>query len=71
MHCSKIRKKKTEQALKIIEQVNEELVLKDEALQEQIVQYQEITKDLLAINDSLGTRRCLINRTVGGYTFKK
>ena len=44
----------TEKALELIEKVNQQLVLKEEALQEQIVQYQEITNDLLAINDSLG-----------------
>ena len=31
-------------------------LLKDEALQDQISQYQEITNDLLAINDSLGLK---------------
>ena len=46
----------TQRALEMIEKVNQELVLKDEALQEQIVQYQEITSDLLAINDSLGLK---------------
>ena len=49
-----ISKLKTEKALEIIEKVNQKLVIKDEALQEQIAQYQEITNDLLAINDSLG-----------------
>ena len=44
----------TVQSLNLIEKVNQELVLKDEALQDQIVEYQEITNDLLAINDSLG-----------------
>ena len=44
----------TEQALEFIENINKELALKDEALQEQIIQYQTITNDLLAINDSLG-----------------
>ena len=42
--------------LKLLEKVNADLVLKDEALQDQISQYQEITKDLLAINDSLGLK---------------
>ena len=46
----------TQRALEMIEKVNQELVLKDETLQEQIVQYQEITSDLLAINDSLGLK---------------
>ena len=44
----------TEQALEFIENINKELALKDEALQEQIIQYQTITNDLLAINNSLG-----------------
>ena len=44
----------TKQAIALIEKVNNELFLKDEALQNQILQYQIITKDLLAINDSLG-----------------
>ena len=43
-----------EKALELIEKANQQLVLKEEALQAQIVQYQEITNDLLAINDSLG-----------------
>ena len=46
----------TQQTLKLLEKVNAALVLKDEALQDQISQYQEITKDLLAINDSLGLK---------------
>ena len=46
----------TQQTLKLLEKVNADLVLKDEALQDQISQYQEITKDLLAINDSLGLK---------------
>ena len=46
----------TQQTLKLLEKVNADLVLKDEALQEQISQYQEITKDLLEINDSLGLK---------------
>ncbi len=44
----------TQTALTLIEEANKELTLKDEALQEQILQYQKITKELLAINDSLG-----------------
>ena len=48
--------KETKEALITIEEVNEELVLKDEALQKQILEYQSITKDLLAINDSLGLK---------------
>ena len=44
----------TQTALALIEEANKELTLKDEALQEQILQYQKITKELLAINDSLG-----------------
>ena len=47
-------KLETTKALAFIGKVNQELVLKDEALQDQITQYQAITKDLLAINDSLG-----------------
>ncbi len=46
----------TQQTLKLLEKVNADLVLKDEALQDQISQYQEITKDLLEINDSLGLK---------------
>ena len=43
-----------ELALELIEKKNQQLILKDEALKNQISQYQEITNDLLAINDSLG-----------------
>ena len=46
----------TQKALELIKKVNQELVLKDEALQDQISQYQAITNDLLAINDSLGLK---------------
>ena len=46
----------TKSALEVIEQVNRQLVIKDEALQDQIIQYQAITNDLLAINDSLGLK---------------
>ena len=49
-----ISQQETQMALDIIDQVNQELVLKDDLLQEKISQYQEITNDLLAINDSLG-----------------
>ena len=44
----------TKKALQIIEQINTKLILKDEALQDQIAEYQIITNDLLEINDSLG-----------------
>ena len=40
--------------LELIEKINQKLILKEEALQNQIAQYQEITNDLLKINDSLG-----------------
>ena len=43
-----------QKALKLIEKANESLSLKDDALQNQIEQYQAITNDLLEINDSLG-----------------
>ena len=43
-----------EKAIEVIEKVNQQLFLKESALQEQVAQYQEITNDLLAINDSLG-----------------
>ena len=39
---------------RFIEKINEQLVIKDESLQKQILQYVEITNDLLKINDSLG-----------------
>ena len=47
-------KLETEKALELLSQVNEKLILKDEMLKKQIFQYQEVTNDLLAINDSLG-----------------
>ena len=52
----KISEKETQLALATIDQFNQELILKDKTLQEQILQYQEITNDLLAINDSLGLK---------------
>ena len=49
-----IAQQEIQMTLDIVDQVNQKLVLKDEALQEQIFQYQKITNDLLAINSSLG-----------------
>ena len=60
----------TQRALEMIEKVNQELVLKDEALQEQIVQYQEITSDLLAINDSLGLKDASLLEQIEAIRFK-
>ena len=60
----------TQRALDMIEKVNQELVLKDEALQEQIVQYQEITSDLLAINDSLGLKDASLLEQIEAIRFK-
>ena len=51
LETSQLEKQK---ALDLIDKSNKALVLKDLALQEQIIQYQEITNDLLAINNSLG-----------------
>ena len=45
---------KNQKDLELIEKVNQSLSLKDEVLQDQIVQYKSITNDLLAINNSLG-----------------
>ena len=49
-----ISQTETLKAMTLIEKINEQLVIKDESLQKQILQYVEITNDLLKINDSLG-----------------
>ena len=46
----------TKDALEVIKKINQELLLKDNSLQEQILQYQKITNDLIAINDGLGLK---------------
>ena len=45
-----------QKAIELTLEMNNELLVKDEALRDQISQYQEITKNLLAINDSLGLK---------------
>ena len=40
--------------MNVVEKLNAQLTIKDLALQEQVTQYQQLTKDLLAINESWG-----------------
>ena len=60
----------TQKALEFIEKINSELVLKDEALKDQIIQYQLITNDLLAINDSLGLEDASLLEQLESIRFK-
>ena len=48
--------KETQETLSLLEQTNLELSLRDEELQNQIIQYQNLTNDLIEINDSLGLK---------------
>ncbi len=50
----KISKNETANQLKLVEQLNQKLSENEEQLQNQIQEYQKLTKDLLAINESLG-----------------
>ena len=52
----KLSQLETQNSLSVIENINQELFLKDKVLQDQILQYQAITNDLLSINDSLGLK---------------
>ena len=63
-------KLETEKALDFIKKVNLELALKDEVLQDQIMQYQKITTDLLAINDSLGLKDASLLEQLGAIKLK-
>ena len=63
-------KLETEITLKLLEVVNQEVLLKDEALQDQIAQYQEITNDLLSINDSLGLEDASLLEQLEAIRFK-
>ena len=60
----------TQNALNVITKVNEELISKDEALKDQIKQYQKITNDLLAINDSLGLEDASLLEQLEAIRFK-
>ena len=63
-------KLENQKALKFIEKINNELIIKDEAIQDQIIQYQEITNDLLAINDSLGLKDASLLEQLKAIKFK-
>ena len=51
-----ISQKATQETLNLLEETNLELSLRDEELQNQITQYQNLMNDLLEINDSLGLK---------------
>ena len=63
-------KLETQDALELIEMMNQELVLKDESLQDQILQYQEITNDLLVINNSLELKDASLLKQLETIKFK-
>ena len=54
-----------------LERTNIELSLRDEELQNQIIQYQELTNDLLEINDSLGLKDASLKEQLDAIRFKK
>ena len=53
-----------------MEKTNIELSLRDEELQSQISQYQELMNDLLEINDSLGLKDASLNEQLDAIRFK-
>ena len=53
-----------------MEKTNLDLVLRDEELQNQINQYQELTNDLLEINDSLGLKDATLQEQLEAIRFK-
>ena len=61
---------KNKKGLELIEKINQKLILKEEALQNQILQYQEITNDLLKINDSLGLKDASLLDQLEAIRFK-
>ena len=60
----------TETALRLVEEVNTELSIRDEQLQNQIIQYQQLTNDLLAINDSLGLKDATLQEKLDAIRYK-
>ena len=66
-------KNKNEQLLNLndeLEKTNIELSLRDEELQNQISQYQQLMNDLLEINDSLGLKDASLNEQLDAIRFK-
>ena len=60
----------TQEALRLVEDVNTELSIRDEQLQNQIIQYQQLTNDLLAINDSLGLKDATLQEKLDAIRYK-
>ena len=60
----------TETALRLVEDVNAELSIRDEQLQNQIIQYQQLTNDLLTINDSLGLKDATLQKQLDAIRYK-
>ena len=60
----------TETALRLVEDVNTELSIRDEQLQNQIIQYQQLMNDLLAINDSLGLKDASLQEQLDAIRYK-
>ena len=60
----------TETALRLVEDVNTELSIRDEQLQNQIIQYQQLTNDLLTINDSLGLKDATLQKQLDAIRYK-
>ena len=49
-----LSKQQTAEQLEIVKSLNQKLSINEQELQNQIIEYQKLTNDLLAINDSLG-----------------
>jgi len=60
----------TETALRLVEEVNTELSIRDEQFQNQIIQYQQLTNDLLTINDSLGLKDATLQEQLDAIRYK-
>ena len=65
-----ISQEETETALRLVEDVNTELSIRDEQLQNQIIQYQQLTNDLLTINDSLGLKDATLQKQLDAIRYK-
>ena len=60
----------TQEALRLVEEVNTELSIRDEQLQNQIIQYQQLMNDLLSINDSLGLKDATLQEQLDAIRYK-
>ena len=65
-----ISQEETETALRLVEDVNTELSIRDEQLQNQIIQYQQLTNELLTINDSLGLKDATLQKQLDAIRYK-